>query len=390
MPALYRFPLLALTFAGLFALTACGQSDGAGGEGEMPPPEVAVVTVQQAPYTQVTELTGRVVPVRVAEIRPQVSGIITDRLFTEGAEVAAGATLYQIDPAPYRAALALAQANLASAEAQLVSVTARAQRYTELLSKQTVSRQAYDDAIAEQGVRRAAVASARAEVDTARINLDYAQVRAPIAGHIGRSRVTVGALVGQGQADMLTSITQLDPIHVDLSQSADALSALRRQIAAGQVSLPDGGKVKVSLTLADGTPYADAGSLEFAEVTVDAGTGTVALRALFPNARQELLPGMFVRAQVEQGTRPDAILVPQQGVTLGAGGIATALVVDKDDKVEQRNVRAERAVGDQWLVTDGLKPGDRLVVQGVQKAQPGMAVKPVPLPARAADAAPAR
>lgn len=390
MPALYRFPLLAFTFAGLFALSACGQGDGAGGGEEMPPPEVAVVTVQQAPYTQVTELTGRVVPVRVAEIRPQVSGIITDRLFTEGAEVAAGATLYQIDPAPYRAALAQAQANLASAEAQLVSVTARAQRYTELLSKQTVSRQAYDDAIAEQGVRRAAVASARAAVDTARINLDYAQVRAPIAGHIGRSRVTVGALVDQGQADMLTSITQLDPIHVDLSQSADALSALRRQIATGQVSLPDGGKVKVSLTLADGTPYADSGVLEFAEVTVDAGTGTVALRALFPNARQELLPGMFVRAQVEQGTRPDAILVPQQGVTLGAGGIATALVVGKEDKVEQRNVRAERAVGDQWLVTDGLKPGDRLVVQGVQKAQPGMAVKPVPLPARAADAVPAR
>lgn len=379
--------LLALT------LTACGQ-DGGGGAGmmgAMPPPEVAVIAVNPAPYTLTAELTGRVTPYRVAEIRPQVSGIIKDRLFTEGSDVKAGQPLYQIDPATYRAALAQAQAELKSAEAQLTSVKARAGRYKELVAVKGVSQQEYDDAMAELGAREAAVAAARAAAETARINLDYAGLTAPISGRVGRSRVTPGALVTAGQAEMLTSVTQLDPIYIDLTQSADAVAALRRQVAAGEATIPEAGKLKVKLILPDGTPYAEDGVLDFSDITVDAGTGTVGLRATFPNPRLELLPGMFVRAVVDQGTRADAMLVPQQAVLIGPGGVATTMVVGKEDKVEIRPVTAAKAVGDQWVVTKGLAAKERVIVQGVLKAAPGAPVKPVPYnPApAAADAAPA-
>ncbi|KPF84020.1 hypothetical protein IP70_17735 [alpha proteobacterium AAP38] len=380
--------LLALT------LTACGQDGGGGagmGMGAMPPPEVAVVAVNPAPYTLTSELTGRVTPYRVAEIRPQVSGIIKDRLFTEGSDVKAGQPLYQIDPATYRAALAQAQADLKSAEAQLTSVKARAGRYKELVAVKGVSQQEYDDAMAELGTREAAVAAAKAAVETARINLDYAGLTSPIAGRVGRSRVTPGALVTAGQAEMLTSVTQLDPIYIDLTQSADAVAALRRQVAAGEATIPEGGKLKVKLILPDGTPYAEDGALDFSDITVDEGTGTIGLRATFPNPRLELLPGMFVRAVVDQGTRADAMLVPQQAVIIGPGGVATAMVVGKEDKVEIRPVTAAKAVGDQWVVTKGLAPKERVIVQGVLKAAPGAPVKPVPYnPApAAAGAAPA-
>ena len=374
--------LLALT------LTACGQDGGGGGHGmrgAMPPPEVAVVTVNQAPYTLTAELTGRVTPYRVAEIRPQVTGIIKDRLFTEGSEVQAGQALYQIDPAPYRAALAQAQADLKSAEAQLTSVKAKAARYKELVAVKGVSQQEYDDAVADLGAREAAVAAGRAAVETARINLDYASLSAPIAGRVGRSRFTPGALVTAGQTEMLTSVTQLDPIYIDLTQSADAVAALRRQVAAGEATIAEGGRLKVRLILPDGTTYGETGMLDFSDITVDEGTGTVGLRATFPNKHLELLPGMFVRAVVDQGTRADTILVPQQAVIIGPGGAATTMVVGKDDKVEIRPVTAIRAVGDQWVVTKGLSPQDRVIVQGVLKVAPGAPVKPVPFnPAPAA------
>jgi len=378
--------LLAMT------LTACGQDGGGGADmGTMPPPEVTVVAVNPAPYTLTAELTGRVTPYQVAEIRPQVSGIIKDRLFTEGSDVKVGQPLYQIDPATYRAALAQAQADLKSAEAQLTSVKARASRYKELVAIKGVSQQEYDDAIADLGAREAAVAAAKAALETARINLDYASLSSPIAGRVGRSRVTPGALVTAGQAEMLTSVTQLDPIYIDLTQSADSVAALRRQVAAGEATIADGGKLKVKLILPDGTPYAEDGALDFSDITVDEGTGTVGLRATFPNPRLELLPGMFVRAVVDQGTRADAMLVPQQAVIIGPGGVATTMVVGNEDKVEIRPVTAAKAVGDQWVVTKGLAPKERVIVQGVLKAAPGAQVKPVPYnPApAAASAAPA-
>lgn len=378
--------LLALT------LTACGQDAGGGGHGmmgAMPPPEVAVTTVNQAPYTLTAELTGRVTPYRVAEIRPQVSGIIRERLFTEGSDVKAGQPLYQIDPATYRAALLQAQADLKSAEAQLTAVKAKAGRYKELVAVKGVSQQEYDDAVSDLGAREAAVAAGRAAVETARINLDYAGLSAPIAGRVGRSRVTPGALVTAGQAEMLTSVTQLDPIYIDLTQSADAVAALRRQVATGEATIADGGKLKVKLILPDGTVYGEEGVLDFSDITVDEGTGTVGLRATFPNKHLELLPGMFVRAVVDQATRADAILVPQQAVIIGPGGTATAMVVGKEDKVEIRPVTAVKAVGDQWVVTKGLAPKDRVIVQGVMKAAPGAPVKPVPYNPAPAAAGPA-
>lgn len=379
-------PLLLLALS----LAACGKEGGGAGMhgGAMPPAEVAVVTAQAAPYTLTTELTGRVTPYRVAEIRPQVSGIIKDRLFTEGTDVAAGQPLYLIDPAPYRAALAQAQAEVKSAEATLTSVKSKAARYKELVAVKGVSQQEYEDAVADLGAREAAVAAARAAVETARINLDYASLTSPIAGRVGKSRVTPGALVTAGQADMLTSVTQLDPIYIDLTQSSDALSLLRRQVAAGQVTIPDGGKLRVKLLLPDGATYAETGELDFTDITVDQGTGTVGLRATFPNKHLELLPGMFVRAVVDQGTHAQAVLLPQQAVMHGQGGVAVVMVINKDDMVEPRPVKAEKAVGDQWVVTQGVAAGDRVMVQGIMKAAPGAKVKPVPYqPAAAAGAA---
>lgn len=373
--------LMALT------LTACGQDGGGAGMGAMPPAEVAVVSVNPAPYTLTTELTGRVTPYQVAEIRPQVSGIIKDRLFTEGSDVKAGQPLYQIDSAPYRAALAQAQADLKSAEAQLTAVKAKAGRYKELVAVKGVSQQEYDDAVSDLGAREAAVAAGKAAVETARINLDYAGLTSPIDGRVGRSRVTPGALVVAGQDTLLTTVTQLDPIYIDLTQAADAMAALRRQVAAGEATIAEGGKLKVKLILPDGTPYSQEGALDFSDITVDEGTGTVGLRATFPNKNLELLPGMFVRAVVDQGTRAEAFLVPQQAVIIGPGGAAMTMVVGKEDKVEMRPVKAAKAVGDQWVVTHGLAPKDRVIVQGVLKAAPGAQVKPVPYnPAPAAPA----
>jgi membrane fusion protein (multidrug efflux system) len=360
----------------LLLLSACGKEQHA--MGPMGPVEVGVVTLAAKPLTLTAELTGRITAYQVSEVRPQVGGIIKKRLFEEGSDVTAGQSLYQIDPATYKAAVAEAEANLKSAQAQVVATRAKADRYRELVRVRGVSQQDYDDVVATLGQQEASVASSKAALDTARINLGYTEVTAPISGRIGRSRFTEGALVTAGQSDMLTSITDLSKVYVDLTQSVDEISALRRQIASGALAMPEGGKLRVALLMPDGSEYAESGTLDFYEVTVDETTGMVTLRATFPNPRQELLPGMFVRARVEQGVMANAVLAPQVGIQRGTGGAAVALVVGADNKVQMRPVEARQALGDQWLVTKGLAANERIITEGLQKAAPGAEVKPVP------------
>ncbi|WP_233560367.1 efflux RND transporter periplasmic adaptor subunit [Oleomonas cavernae] len=325
------------------------------------------------------ELSGRTAAFQVAEIRPQVDGIIKQRLFEEGAEVAAGAPLYQIDPATYQAALDSAQASLDRAQATADIARLKAQRYKELVKVNAVSRQDYDDAAATLKQAEADVASAKAAVASARINLAYARVDAPIAGRIGRSTVTQGALVTANQATALATIQQLDPIYVDVTQSSADLLRLKNEMANGKLTGVDPEKAKVTLILEDGSTYAQGGTLKFSEVTVNERTGAVTLRAQFPNPDQKLLPGMFVRAVIQAGVDEAGILVPQQGVTRDPTGNATAMVVASDDTVAVRKLEASRAIGDKWLVTAGLEPGDRVIVDGLQHAQPGAKVTPVPV-----------
>lgn len=328
-----------------------------------PAPQVGVVTLEAQPFTLTTELPGRTAAYRVAEVRPQVDGIVQKRLFKEGSEVKAGQQLYQIDPAIY-------QATLKSAEASVLSSRSLAERYKVLVADQAVSRQQYDEA-------RAAQLQAEAALEKARIDVRYTKVLAPIGGRIGRSAVTEGALVNNGQSQALAQIQQLDPIYVDVTQSASELLRLRRELASGQLE-QIGGAAKVNLTLADGSTYAHAGRLEFSEVSVDQGTGSVVLRAVFPNPEQLLLPGMFVQAQLQTGGKAAAILAPQQGVARNAKGEATAMVVNAENKVEPRVLKAERTAGSFWLVSEGLQPGDRLITEGLQFIQPGVEVQVKP------------
>lgn len=337
-------------------------------------PEVGVVALKTENVTVANELPGRTAAFLVAEVRPQVSGIIQKRLFEEGSMVKAGEPLYQIDPSLYEAARNEAEAQLASARANLAAARARAARYDTLKDSEAVSRQDIDDALAAARQAEAAVKQAEARLATAKINLAYTQVAAPISGRIGRSSVTAGALVTASQANPLAIVQQLDPIYVDITQSSAQLLQLRRSLAKGDV-LP--ASTKLRLTLEDGTDYPLEGKLEFAETIVDENTGTVTLRARFPNPDGVLLPGMFVRVVAPQAVVPNAILAPQQGVTRDAKGDATALVVTSDGKVEQRTITAERAIGDKWLVTSGLKAGDRLIVEGTDKVRAGQPVKPV-------------
>ncbi len=381
----------ALRITGLIALTpllaACDERSAAAPP-PPPPPEVAVVAVapQRMPVT--TELPGRTAAFRVAEVRPQVNGIILKRLFVEGSEVKAGQQLYQIDPAPYAAALQSAKAELAKAEATAKSARTRAVRYRELVNRDVVSRQAYDDVMAAEEQTQAQVGVAQAAVETARINLDYTKVFAPIAGRIGGSSITEGALVTANQATPLATVTQLDPIYVDITQSSTELMRLRRDIAEGRLQGADRERAPVTLTF-DGQAYPEPGKLQFSEVTVDPTTGSVRLRAVFPNPRQELMPGLFVRALVAQAVKDDALLVPQQAVTRRPDGSAAVWVVGADDKVTARTITAPRAIDDQWLVTAGLEAGERVVVEGLQKIKPGIQVRPVQAQATAAAAAPA-
>ena len=359
----------------LLLLAGCGKEDAAGPQAR-PAPKVGVVTLEAQPFTLTTELPGRTAAYRVAEVRPQVDGIVQKRLFKEGSEVKAGQQLYQIDPAIY-------QATLKSAEASVLSSRSLAERYKVLVADQAVSRQQYDEA-------RAAQLQAEAALDKARIDVRYTKVLAPIGGRIGRSAVTEGALVSNGQSQALAEIQQLDPIYVDVTQPASELLRLRRELASGQLEQIDGA-AKVNLTLADGSTYAHAGRLEFSEVSVDQGTGSVVLRAVFPNPEQVLLPGMFVQAQLQTGGKAAAILAPQQGVTRNAKGEATAMVVNAENKVEPRVLKAERTAGSFWLVSEGLQPGDRLITEGLQFIKPGVEVNPQPasnVPALSSAAAP--
>jgi membrane fusion protein, multidrug efflux system len=371
--------IVALT-AGL--LGACAKRGGGqGGMGGMggpggPPPEVGVVTLVAAPVTLTTELAGRTSPYETSDVRPQVGGIILARPFTEGANVRAGQVLYRIDPAPYRAAYDQAQAQLANAQANVITAQNKAQRYAGLVKINGVSKQDYDDAEAAFKQAAATVRQQQAAVQTARINLGYATVTAPISGRVGASTATKGALVTPGQTAALTTIQRMDPIYVDVTQSATDLLRLRRALASGQLT---GGpkSVPVRLKLDDGSDYPREGLLEFADVTVDQTTGAVTLRALFPNPDGILLPGMFVRAQVAEGIAPNALLAPQQGISRDERGRPTALVVGPGGKAQLKSVELGQAVADKWLITSGLAPGDRLIVEGLLRVRPGQAVRAV-------------
>lgn len=367
--------LLALGLLSASLLAACG-SKAPASAADAPPVEVGVIRVSAAAAQVESDLPGRTSAYRKAEVRPQVSGIIQKRLFTEGAEVKAGAQLYQIDPASYEAAYSTAQAQLKSAEANFAAAKARNARVQNLGNANVISQQDVDDSLAALAQAQAGLDIAKAAVETAHINLKYTKVLAPIGGVIGKSSVTEGALVTAGQAQVLTTIQQLDPIYVDVSQSADELLALRRQIMSGTLSAPS--EAKVRLSLSDGSAYEQEGRLQFAEVGVSESTGTVVLRALFPNPNKLLLPGMFVRTQLQDGVHANAILVPQQGVTRDRSGGATALVINKDSKVELRAIKTSRAVGDKWLVEDGLAVGEQVIVEGLQKVKPGATVTAVP------------
>lgn len=340
-----------------------------------PPPEAGYIVMKAESVPLLVELPGRTAAYEMSEVRPQVSGILKARLFTEGSIVRAGQTLYQIDPRLYRAALNQAAANLDNARAQREAAAARAARLKPLAQIEAVSKQDYTDASAAARQASAGVAQNMAQVETARINLRFTDVPAPISGRIGRSLFTTGALVTAGQADPLTTIQRLDPIYVDIQQSSAELLALRRQLANGSGARS---AADVRLKLEDGSDYGLQGRLEFAEAMVDPATGSVTLRARFPNPDALLLPGMYVRASLSQITAQNVILVPQAGLTRNPKGDATVMLVGKDGKAELRQVSAGRTVGDKWLVTAGLKPGDKLIVEGLGKIKPGQPIRPVP------------
>lgn len=350
-------------------------------------PGVGTMLVRAQPVVRTTELPGEVDAVLTADVRPQVSGVLLKRLFTEGSEVRQGAPLYQIDPATYQAAYDSAVAALARDEATLASASAKAARYKPLASAQAVSSQDYDDAQAAARQDQATIAIDKAAIETARINLQYTKVLAPISGHIGRSNVTVGALVTASQTDALATITQLDPIYVDVHQSSADLLRLRKALVDGQLENTGPDAARVTLTLEDGSTYKLPGELKFSEVTVDAGTGTVLLRASFPNPDHLLLPGMFVHAELHQGVDQKGILIPQGALSHNFHGDATVMVVGADSKAELRVVDAIAAIGDQWLIGSGLKVGDRLIVDGLQSVRPGMPVRPVEAEQSGANAA---
>jgi membrane fusion protein (multidrug efflux system) len=353
-----------------------------------PPPQVSVVTVHGGSVPITTELPGRTSAFLVAQVRARVDGIVLKRDFKEGGEVKTGQRLYQIDPAPYIAALNSAQAMLQKAEANLASMTAQAERYKVLVAANAVSKQDYDNAVSTQGQAAADVATGKAAVATAQINLGYTNVGSPITGRSGPSLVTEGAYVQASAATLMTTVQQIDPVYVDLTQSSVEGLQLRRDIASGQLTLNGPNQAKVTLLLEDGTQYPLPGSLQFTDITVDQSTGSVTIRAIFPNPRFVLLPGMFVRARIEEGVKEDAFLVPQVGVTHDPSGKATALVVGPDDKVTAHTLQLRGTSSDQWIVEGGLEDGDRVIVAGIQKAKSGTAVKALEAQAATAAAAP--
>ncbi|WP_426802145.1 efflux RND transporter periplasmic adaptor subunit [Xanthomonas campestris] len=370
-----RLPLLAVAVSVL--ISACGSPPG-GPPPQQGTPVVGVITVRPQPVTLTTQLPGRTVPYLIAEVRPQVGGIVQTRQFTEGGDVKAGQTLYQIDPATYRASYASAQATLAKAQANLRTARLKADRYKELVQIKAISQQEGDDTAATLGQAEADVAAGKASVETARINLAFARMDAPISGRIGRSSVTPGALVTANQATALTTIQQLDPIYVDVTQPSAAVLRLKKAMARGDLARAGDDAAQVSLVLEDGSTYPLQGRLAFSDVTVDQNTGSISLRAVFPNPDADLLPGMYVRAVLQEGVKAQGVLVPQQAVTRNGAGKPTAFVVGADNKLQLRVLETDRAVGDQWLVRSGLKTGDQLVVDGLSRARDGVQVKTVP------------
>ncbi len=344
-----------------------------------PVPEVATVTIEAQQVELTTDLPGRTAAHIVAEIRPQVNGIIQKRLFKEGSDVKAGELLYQIDPAPFQVALDSAKASLGKAQANLPAIRSKVERYRELLVDKAVSRQDYDDAEAAVGQAQAEIEYWKTAVEAARINLGYTRVTAPISGRIGRSSVTDGALVTAYQALPLAAIHQLDPIYVDVTQSSADLLRLKRNLDAGRLTTDKEKAKSVPILLEDGTPYQHKGQLQFREVTVDQATGSFTLRIVVPNPEHLLLPGMFVRAVVQEGIAAQAILAPQQGVSRNAKGEPVALVVDDSGTVQQRVLALNRAIGDKWLISSGLNVGDKVIVEGMQNVRAGATVKAVPL-----------
>ena len=366
--------LASATVLCLLGLTACGKPPQRAPQ--TPEAGVAVMKTQAVPLT--TELPGRTSPFALSEVRPQISGIIQERLFTEGSNVKKGQVLYRIDPAPYRAAVDQAKAQVANAEASLATLKLKAERYGQLIKQNSISQQDYDDARAAYGQAQANVQQAKAQLETAQINLGYTDIKSPISGRVGVSALTQGALATSGQTTALTTVQTLDPIYVDVTQSTSELLRLESEIRSGRARKDAPLTAKVRLTLEDGSAYPLEGKLEFTDITEDPTSGTVTLRALFPNPQGTLLPGMFVRAQVNQALAPDAILVPQPGVTRDPKGGATVLVVNAQNKAELRNIEVGQAVGPNWLVTKGLQPGDKVIVEGLQRVQAGGAVRPVP------------
>lgn len=367
-------PLAAvLMLSGGLVLTGCDNKDESQGSAAGSAPAVDIVTIKTEPLNIITELPGRTNSFRVAEVRPQVGGIILKRNFVEGGDVEAGVSLYQIDPAPYQAQLNSAKGTLAEAQANAEVARLTVNRYKPLLGTNYISKQDYDQAVATSRQADATVVSGKAAVDSAKINLDYTKVTAPISGRIGKSTVTEGALVSSAQTTALTTIQQLDPIYVDVTQSSNDFLRLKNDLKSGTIQAANG-KANVRLLLENGTEYDQQGTLEFSDVTVDETTGSITLRAIFPNPSHNLLPGMFVRARLDAGVNQNAILVPQEGVTRTPRGDASALVVGEGDKVEVRSVTTAQAIGDKWVVTSGIKPGDRVIVSGLQKIKPGMVV----------------
>ncbi len=367
-------PLAAvLMLSGSFILVGCYNKDAKQAGNQQQAPEVSVVTVKKQSLNVTTDLPGRTNAFRVAEVRPQVNGIILKRNFVEGSDVQAGASLYQIDPATYQAAYDNANGALAQAQANAAIAKVTVNRYQKLLPTNFVSKQDYDTAVATMRQDDAAVVAAKATLESARINLAYTRVTSPISGRIGKSAYTEGALVTNAQTTAMATVQQLDPMYVDVTQSSNDYSRLKQELANGTLKQQNG-KATVRLLMEDGSVYAQSGTLEFSDVTVDETTGSITLRAIFPNPQLTLLPGMFVRARLDEGVNDSALLVPQQGITHDPRGNATAMVVGPDNKVALRQITAPQAIGDKWLVTAGLQEGDRVIVTGLQKVRPGAQV----------------
>ncbi|WP_103102933.1 MexC family multidrug efflux RND transporter periplasmic adaptor subunit [Pseudomonas sp. LFM046] len=352
------------------ALAACGQTDAPEAAAEMPRP-VSVVAAVVEPLMLTSELPGRVEPVRVAEVRARVAGIVLEKRFEEGADVKAGDLLFQIDPAPLKAAVSRAEGELARAQAVLTEAQARVKRYERLVKVEAVSQQVYDSAVADLRTAQAVTRTAQADLETARLNLGYASVRAPISGRIGRALVTEGALVGQGDATLLARIQQLDPVYVDFTQSAADVLRLREALKDGNLSAGDGSPLSIRV---DGTQYETKGSLMFTDVAVDRGTGQVSLRGKFANPDGILLPGMYVRVVAPQGVDNQAILVPQRAVQRGSDGAAHVLVIGADGRAEARGVKTGVMQDSRWQIREGLKAGDQVIVSGMAGLQPGTQV----------------